>query len=379
LQVGGVRGRLRRILEADTTRELNAAGAGERARDPYLDLLRAIAIVMVVVYHVVLNSPEPVPRLAAVTQFGRYGVDLFFVLSGWLIGGLYWRELRRFGNVELRSFLPRRWIRTVPPYFAGLALAWLARPEIWSRRIDLTYFCFLQNYRAVISLFQVSWSLCIEEHFYFFLPLLVWFFGRMRIAAHWLFAGLLIVAPVCRWLASRHGLAEEFGYVYTATHLRMEGLILGFWAAYIPAMAKERWPAMKRWCGWLLVPALLALTVLPFLSEMMMYRVGLTVMALALMVILVFLAERRTVWIAQSGAIKWVALTSYSVYLTHAVILHFATGMMKRADFLPDAAFFPLALVLVGVGGWVFYWGVERTSLQVRDRWFPRRTERGTI
>ena len=96
-----------------------------RTRDSNLDLLRAAAILMVVVYHVAQRWPVALPRLTAFTQYGEHGVDLFFVLSGWLIGGLLWREHEKFGNVQITRFICRRASRTVPPYLVALAIFYL--------------------------------------------------------------------------------------------------------------------------------------------------------------------------------------------------------------------------------------------------------------
>jgi len=89
-------------------------------RDANLDLLRATAILMVVVYHTIQMSPVPQPALMRFAVFGQYGVDVFFVLSGWLIGRLYWKERARFGNVELVRFWSRRWLRTIRRYLPAL-------------------------------------------------------------------------------------------------------------------------------------------------------------------------------------------------------------------------------------------------------------------
>ena len=82
------------LVEGQTNRQAQGRALGDIAkargasRNEVLDFLRALAITLVICYHVVQMSPLPLPNLAAVTRWGQYGVDLFFVLSGWLIGGL---------------------------------------------------------------------------------------------------------------------------------------------------------------------------------------------------------------------------------------------------------------------------------------------------
>ena len=94
------------------------------ARNANLDALRAIAILAVLISHTLILAPQKHGVL--IRWVGQFGVDLFFVLSGWLIGGLFWRELRERRDVNVRSFILRRVLRTVPPYYVILPIAWAA-------------------------------------------------------------------------------------------------------------------------------------------------------------------------------------------------------------------------------------------------------------
>jgi peptidoglycan/LPS O-acetylase OafA/YrhL len=145
-------------------------------------------------------------------SIGKYGVDLFFVLSGWLIGNLYWREHARFGEVQLLRFWSRRWLRTIPPYLAALALSWLAVKLERREPFDWGYLLFIQNYYQRIPFFLVSWSLCIEEHFYLFVPLLLLVTNRFRLAAPLVFGALILASPICRCLEPAGDANKEFGY-----------------------------------------------------------------------------------------------------------------------------------------------------------------------
>ena len=104
-------------------------------------------------------------------HFGWAGVDLFFVLSGYLIASQYFARAVAPGTFGLvRGFYIRRFLRTLPPYFVVLAITYVvtvyglgqgaAWPSLW------TYALFLQNFGMPVASFFVSWSLCVEEHFY---------------------------------------------------------------------------------------------------------------------------------------------------------------------------------------------------------------------
>jgi peptidoglycan/LPS O-acetylase OafA/YrhL len=198
-------------------------------RNGNLDVIRAAAICLVLVHHTVALSPIETRWIRDVAIYGQYGVDLFFVLSGWLIGGLYWRERHKFGNVAIGRFWKRRWMRTIPPYAVVLLVSWLVVYVARDQPFDLGYLVFAQNYYERAPFFLVSWSLCVEEHFYLLIPLLLLFFGgfKYRRRNAWVLALAILAGPALRLLTSPLS-PSEFGYALTATHLHMSGLILAF-------------------------------------------------------------------------------------------------------------------------------------------------------
>src|SRR4029077_3300697 len=104
----------------------------DRERQPGLDLLRALAIIVVVIYHAALFGFKLPDR---VDRFGWIGVDLFFVLSGYLIGGQLLASLARSNGISLGRFFARRAFRIMPAYFVVLAIyfllpAWREYPEM---------------------------------------------------------------------------------------------------------------------------------------------------------------------------------------------------------------------------------------------------------
>src|SRR5919199_1508083 len=211
----------------------NTAGSRSR-RYPELDGLRGIAILMVVAYHY-----ELAPFLS--------GVDLFFVLSGFLLGGIL-LEKKEAPNY-FKAFYVRRICRIFPLYFLCLlvflillpvTLGWLFGDSIGMLAGDSlplwSYFTFTHNF-AMAQLggwgtlwLAHTWSLAVEEQFYLILPLLICSFSRERLP--YLLVGLILAAPLWRaFLYNFHpygGLAS-----YVLLPCRADSLLVGVLCAYV--------------------------------------------------------------------------------------------------------------------------------------------------
>ncbi len=163
-------------------------------RIPGLDLLRAAAIAIVMLYHVTSYGP----RLPDVVEFGYMGVDLFFVLSGFLIGGQLLQPYAEGRAPRWSGFFVRRAFRVLPAYLVVVAL-YFAFPGVrespniqplW-QFLTFTQNIFPDYFRA--RALSHAWSLCIEEHFYLLLPPIVWLLARRP------GAGKVIATAIAAW------------------------------------------------------------------------------------------------------------------------------------------------------------------------------------
>ncbi len=337
-------------------------------RDGWLDFLRACAIASVVAYHLLQMSPGA--RLGwEIARHGHLGVDLFFVLSGWLIGGLYFREQKRFGNVSLCLFWLRRWLRTIPAYWVALICSWLSVYAVRREGFDWGYLFFIQNFYERIPYFLVSWSLCVEEHFYVVVPLLVYLAARVRVSRHVLFAGLFLSGLFLRVQCAEAAPDASFGFYQTASILRFDGLVLGFWAGAL-SLDSNQLDRARRWAR-----RCLPVLATAFLWTLLVARSTQTYVLLPAVSGLLFLAlllAGHGLRGRETGAIYWAANTAYSVYLTHALVIHFARlGASKIGG--GALGYYAIAAGLIPLSGVVFFVLVERRALRLRDRWAPSR------
>jgi peptidoglycan/LPS O-acetylase OafA/YrhL len=155
-----------------------------RERQPGLDLLRALAIIVVVIYHAALFGFKLPSRI---DRFGWIGVDLFFVLSGYLIGGQLLAPLARAKQISLGRFFARRVLRIMPAYFVVLAVYFLL--PSWREYPDMSQplWRFLLSIQNVAlhggTAFSHAWSLAVEDQFYLGLPFILIFVSRWPRAA----------------------------------------------------------------------------------------------------------------------------------------------------------------------------------------------------
>ncbi len=306
-------------------------------------------------------------------EYGKYGVDLFFALSGWLVGGLLWRELGQFGNLKIGQFILRRALRTIPPYLVALAIAWLGVKIFRQEPFNWGYLLFLQNYYVKIPYFLVSWSLCVEEHFYLIMPGLVLLL--MRFMPNRYHLGFLVVALLplaCRVYMANSALNTPFGFSVTATHLRYDGLWLGVWAASLYYRHPTGWQRLQQAARFGLPLSLVGLLVVIWLPAQGNYVFFYLAVACFFLFGLVVLVGQKPVPGAASQAVGWLAAASYSLYLTHAFALDIA---LRILTYLPKQPVLQLVVIsgAIFVTGLLFYQFIDLPSLRLRQYLMPVR------
>ena len=358
-----------------------------RERQPGLDLLRALAIGLVVCYHAGnfgLTLPHEVQR------FGWIGVDLFFVLSGYLIGGQLLAPLSRGQGLDLRRFFRRRALRILPAYGVVLAVyalfptrrEWPELPPVWK------FLAFVQNLGLHGgTAFSHAWSLSVEGQFYLALPFLLALIVPRRhagwlVAGATVLAGLLLRAVIGYTHPGAEGGVDGRAFQtlgYYATWTRLDPLVFGVGLAGIERFRPSWWGRLLRAAPFLLLPALATVGFGLYLGE----GGGLTltacvwqfpVIALGMAGLLVCAVSARLPFrrVAVPGA-GFLASVAYSVYLSHKLVIHWTLGFCAAHGLALTS---PAALGLNGLGialvGSALFFAVERPFLQLRRRVVPR-------
>lgn len=353
-------------------------------RMPGLDLLRAIAVVWTMLFHSYLVGGLG-KDWSWLSRYGWMGVDLFFVLSGFLIGSQVLKPLANGGRFSFRDFYTRRAFRILPAFFAVLALylLWPGFREAPGMEPWWKFAGFFMNLSIDYTrhaAFSHAWSLCVEEHFYLLFPLLALALLRRPSAKIFVATCVFIVAMgialrTGTWLhfdtlgSDRNWFVEN---IYYPTWNRLDGLlagvILAVWKTYRP----DSWTRAATRANVVLVGGLATMALSFWLfrerTGLLGNSIGWPVLSLGL-AMLVFAGAQTDSWIgrrALPGA-SWLAAVSYSLYLVHKPIYglvqaHFG-GALEGHGYLAFASYGLASLA----GAAVLYYFVEHPTLRMRE------------
>jgi peptidoglycan/LPS O-acetylase OafA/YrhL len=351
-----------------------------------LDHLRALAIILVFLYHYRIFGDAPL--VTTLGSFGWTGVDLFFVLSGYLIGGQLLGRLAAGKPISYGEFYFKRFLRIIPAYLVVLILyftipAFTERsqlPPLWK------FLTFTQNFGLDLSsraAFSHAWSLCIEEQFYLLLPLFVIILAAFHLIKKggWLIHALVLMGLGLRlydWenyvvSAGDQSWIEFYRYIYYPSYNRLDGLLAGLSLAALLHFQPFFWQRLTRYGNILLLAGIGLITAAGFFCAGFVTfntaLLGFPLISLAYgIMVLAALSPSCILFRYSSWATRWIATLSYSIYLTHKQMIHLTHTFLSSHGIDNDSytSFWISALAAL-IGGLILHFSVERPFLRLRD------------
>jgi peptidoglycan/LPS O-acetylase OafA/YrhL len=328
---------------------------------PALDGLRGIAIILVMLHHFTYYRPTSGidGQIGSVLYFGWSGVDLFFVLSGFLITGILLDT--RSSERYFTTFYARRTLRIFPLYYLVLFLALVVLPQfpavhaVLAGPVDMPpqwpYWLYLTNVSIadrgwVHGWLDVAWSLAIEEHFYLVWPLVIWLCPPRLLAL--LCAAILVAEPIARI----YGRARDFPslWLYVLTWYRLDGLAIG--ALLALAQRRGLLPLLDRWVPIVVIAGVAGIIACAILGghtwwwnrRMQQYGYSLIAVTAAAMLVSAINRPPDSLWprMLSAGWLRAFGKYSYCLYLIHLPVM--------RA--VREYVFNPLKIETLGIGPW---------------------------
>ncbi|WP_116790531.1 acyltransferase family protein [Flavobacterium psychrotrophum] len=336
-----------------------------------LDHLRALAITYVFLFHYFILSGDEPAWLPCFAKFGWSGVDLFFVLSGFLISLQLFGQIKFGQRISLRQFFIKRIFRIFPAYFLTVALYFCipifrekeALPPLWK------FITFTQNFGLNLKdsgTFSHAWSLCVEEHFYLLLPLML--LGLVLTGcfkkSYWLLILLFILGFVLRWYSYNYLFLPKAGYeynwmywykyIYYPTYNRLDGLLTGVTIAALYRFMPDLWQKLSQYGNLLLIISLMILVGGYYLCyDPHGYYAsifGFPVVSIGYgFMVFGALSSDSFLYKWKSGITTFIATLSYAIYLTHKGVIHLTHLLLKDCMLNSNLVLFISILACIAV------------------------------
>jgi peptidoglycan/LPS O-acetylase OafA/YrhL len=371
-------------------------------RYPSLHGLRVLAIVSVIQFHVTwIFSREQGIRVdgdaSAASLSIFFGMDLFFILSGFLIGSILIRSIETDGTQNLRRFYLRRISRTFPSYYVVLTFLVIVTTLTVSQRNHVVYeYVYGTNFMSLLRediIMFWGWSLALEEQFYLTVPLLFVVLYRMRsdrarialLVGVW--AAALVIRLIIYYARSPWTDLALYEALYFRPHTRFDTLICGVLLAFVHkyyGVAITEWlkAPMNRaivalsslTCLWLLLRPWMFGTEYVQIVHVFAWGSVTSIMYFGWLLLLL----HGEGWLHDAlslPAFRRIATLGYGVYLVHIPILdHVIVPLAHKlqTDKVPMMVIWPLSLALVTVGSllvaYILHVAIEKPSLRIRER-----------
>jgi len=302
-----------------------------------LDLLRTLSIWLVILQHAGIQIPGLFPL-----QTGAIGVEIFFVLSGFLIGGILLKEIDKNKTIreKLRSFWIRRWFRILPLYYLVLIFKFIVIDHSIGWHIFI-YFTFLQNNFYGIQFYPVTWSLVIEEWFYIFAPLFLIFLHKLFTDKNKILIALLAFLVLENLLRLTYVLVTNAPYegVNGNFPFRFDALFLGVILAFLRYNGHKAYKILESkfvfgaglllFIGYLFIFYDLAKSVNGINQLLFPRTIGFFIFSFSISLMVPFVTKLKTIDTKYFGTrsifnfITQTSILTYAIYLTHPLIYPF--------------------------------------------------------
>jgi peptidoglycan/LPS O-acetylase OafA/YrhL len=360
------------------------------ARFAWVDVLRGVAVLLVLFRHIHLTKPKSAAGILYRTLYtlqtgGSFGVDLFFVISGFLVSGILFRQYVKTGQIQPLRFLIRRGFKIYPPFWVFIAatLLWV---WIHERKLPLknalVELAFVQSYWS--GLYAHTWSLGVEEHCYVGLCLLLTLLAAV-LPKRWnpfaIFPILAVTISLTALVMRSQDLSPithaNFLQRFTPTHLRCDAFLIGSLLGYYYYFTGgaflsfcQRFKAVLFACGlFCMLPAFFVVMEVASGYKMLWFWLASPGAAMLLMSAL----GTRAPLGMMSRAVATIGKHSYSIYLWHILVGVIWLDLLFARMRIPVSVLtWVPAYFLVSIStGMLLTWLVEVPSLRIRDRWFP--------
>lgn len=354
-----------------------------------LDHLRAFAIILVFFFHYYIISDGEPKWLPGVASFGWTGVDLFFVLSGFLISSQLFLQIKKGQLISFKVFFLKRFFRIVPAYLVTVGIYFCfpffrekeALPAFWK------FLTFTQNFNLNLKdygTFSHCWSLCVEEHFYLFLPIILIFLQTSKLfsKSFLLLISLFLFGFVIRYYSFNYlylpKINQEnswmywYKFIYYPTYNRLDGLLVGVSIAAIYQFLPNLWIKLSKYGNQFIVLSLCVLTAAYFLCEdLLTFNVsvfGFPLIALGFgFMVIGAVSPSGFLFKINSKITTFIANLSFSIYLTHKGIISVTHKVLK--DFEMEHTIMLLICMMACVlVAYILHLAVEKPFMRLRNK-----------
>lgn len=354
-----------------------------------LDHLRSLAIISVLLFHYLIFFEHP-SWFPKIIEFGWTGVDLFFVLSGFLIASQLFKQIIKEGGFSMREFYLKRLFRIIPIYLFVVGIYFLipffrekeALPPLWK------FLTFTQNFNLDATnegAFSHVWSLCVEEHFYLFLPIILLFFTKFSFKYSYLFliatflfgfatrlygwntfidATPSAISPINQWLE----------IVYYPTYNRLDGLLVGVAIAALYNYLPKSFEKISKHGNILIFIGIIVLSAAYlFASTEMTFSntiFGFPLISIGFgFIVMGAISSSSFLYRWKSKTSTLIASLSYGIYLIHKGIIHmthdvfFNWGIEKESNLMLLFSF-----LFCLITAYILYLLIEKPFMKLRKK-----------